>query len=135
MAQQTWRLIGLEALQEAFRRQPALVRARLGQIVSATSFSLAQRAKSSVPVDTGALQSAIRAIGGSGLRGGVAIDSGTIRGRQPEVYWRFVEYGTVRVSSRPFLRSAAEAEFPAVEARLRSLASDMERDLSVSRAA
>jgi HK97 gp10 family phage protein len=131
---ETMRLIGLESLQALLRTEPARVRSAVSRVIATTAFSLTQRARASVPVDTGALQASLRSYA-SGMTGGVVVESGFIRGRQPEVYWRFVEYGTVRVPARPFLRAAAESELPTFEARIRSLASDIERDLSLSRAA
>lgn len=124
------RMTGLDSLQRAMREQPARVRAGLQDLVAATSFAIAQRARANVPVDTGAYKAAITTTNVSGLSGGVVIGSGVIRGRRPEVYWRFVEFGTVHVPARPALRDAAQGEIQDVEARVQHLADAIERDLS-----
>lgn len=127
---ETWRLVGLPSLQRAIASQPSAVRAKLQDLIHATSFSIAQRIRASVPVETGALKESITTASGSGLTGGVTIRPGVIKGRRPEVYWRFVEFGTIHMSARPTIRPATEAEVPDVESRVTKLASDLERDLT-----
>lgn len=135
MAVQTMRLVGLNALQKALTAQPALVKAHLQGVIQTTSFSIAQRIRATVPVDTGAYHDAIEVTPVSGLTGGVYIRPGVIKGRRPEVYWRFVEFGTVHVPASPAIRPATQDELPEVEARVTAMATDIERDLSVGVAA
>lgn len=125
-----FKLVGLDSLQRGFREQPDRVRSGLQDIVSATSFSIAQRAKADVRVDSGAYEEAITAVQSKSLSGGVYIRSGVIRGRRPEVYWRFNEFGTVKLPARPSLRNAAQSELTVVENRVQHLASNIERDLT-----
>jgi HK97 gp10 family phage protein len=130
MAVMTMRLVGLDALQRALTAQPAVVKAHLQGVIQSTAFSIAQRIHASVPVDTGALKESIQASRVSGLTGGVAVATGVIRGRRPEIYWRFVEFGTLHRGARPTIRTAAQAEVPDLENRVTHMASDIERGLT-----
>lgn len=125
-------LDGFDAFQRVMREAPEVVRAHASQAVALSTFALAQRARTLAAFDTGALRSAISSAA-SGLHGRVGVGGGTINGRQPGVYWRFVEFGTVNKSAQPFFRPAAEAEANAFVARMRAIGPRVERDLSSSR--
>lgn len=130
MARVSMQMVGLDRLEATLRRTPERVRAALEKAVAQTAVGMAQRARTNVPVETGALKQAIQHTA-KGLVGGVVINAGTFNGRRPETYWRFVEFGSIHNPSfRPFLRPAADAETPTVEARLRTAASQIEREWS-----
>lgn len=121
-------LEGFGPLQRAIASAPAVVKAHASSAVAASTFAIVQRAKALVPVATGTLKSTIeasRVVGG--LTGGVGIASSA------GFYWRFVEFGTVRMPARPFFRPAAEAESNTFIDRMRAIGPKMERDLSTGR--
>lgn len=74
------------------------------RIVKAHTLDLEARAKSMVPVKTGALRRSIHSVfSNNGMTGTVG----------PSVlYGKFVEFGTRRMGARPYMRPAAEIVFP-----------------------
>jgi len=116
-------LTGFEPLQRALVTAPELVKVHASDVVAKSSFAVAQRAKSLVPVRTGRLKAAIVSAS-TGLNGRVGIAD------KAAFYWRFVEFGTVRVSARPFFRPAAESESEPFVQAMRGIGSKLERDLS-----
>ncbi len=131
---QTMTLEGLEPLKALVAKTPDLVKLFMGDVVSSTAYGVAQRAKALVPVATGSLKRSIT-FTARGLNGRIGIASTEIfeGDRRPDVYWRFVEFGTVRVPARPFFRPATEAESVDFERRIRGVATKIERDLSGGR--
>ncbi len=123
------KLEGFEATQRALVRAPALVKNIASSAVATTTFAVAQRAKSLVPVDTGNLKAAIEGTKPSagGLTGRVGTNATNV------YYWRFVEFGTKKREARPFFRPAAEAESNAYVDRLRAIGPRLERDFTVGR--
>lgn len=119
---------GMEALQRVLVSAPDVVRSKGVDVINVTSFAMAQRAKSLVAVNTGTLKSSIEAKRTvTSLSGGIGINT------RETFYWRFLEFGTVHMSARPFIRPAAEAEQNAYIERWQALGRNLERDLSVSR--
>lgn len=131
MAKVTVTVEGLEALKAAVQRCPDDARRHLSDVVQATAFSVAQRAKALAPVDTGALKASIASTS-RGLSGRVGLSGGMVRGKRPDIYWRFVEFGTVRTPARPLFRAATEAESSTFEKRLRDASAKIERNLGGS---
>jgi HK97 gp10 family phage protein len=131
MAKVTMTLQGFDAVQRAISRAPDLVAALAGNAVQASTFAVAQRARSLVPVSSGDLKAAIEATstGTSGRVGLVAI-GGPLG---PMRYWRYVEYGTAHRSARPFFRPAADLESAAFIGRMRAIGPRLERDFSTGR--
>ena len=118
-------LHGMRELQQALVRAPEQVTAHAGDAVAASTFAITQRAKSLVRVSTGLLQSSI--IGSSrGLNGRVVIEGDAY-------YWRFLEYGTVHMDAKPFIRPSAEEEAKPFEQRMRNILSGLERDFGGGR--
>jgi HK97 gp10 family phage protein len=116
-------LHGMEALQAALVRAPALVKDRTAEAVQQTTFAIAQRMRTLAPRgETGTLARSIepRARGNSG---GVWIGLDAW-------YWYFLEYGTRHIAARPFARAAAEAESPTFEHRIRQIGQALEQDFS-----
>lgn len=128
MARVTVKLDGFERTRKALQSAPEAARVHASSAVAVSTFALAQRARSLVPVDSGTLKAAIdtsRTV--SGLTGRVGISNAAA------YYWRFVEFGTRNVSARPFFRPAAEQERNAFIARFRQIGSLIERDLANGR--
>lgn len=121
----TMRLEGFDALQRAIVKAPNVVKAHAGSAVGATAFAVAQRMRSLVRVDTGRLRQAIE-VSSRGLSGRVLINPSGF-------YWPFLEYGTVRMAARPFVRPAAEAETSDFLTRVRDIGKKLERDWSAGR--
>ena len=98
---------GLEELHRAMIETPELVRERLKDVIARATFRLGNAIKTGAPRDTGTLQRSItwRA---SGLNGSVEIGIDAF-------YWHYLEYGTVKLAARPFIRPAGEAEQPNFE--------------------
>lgn len=128
-------LEGFEATKRALASVPDKAKLLAADAVAKSTFAVEQsaRAKASRGL-TGRLRAAItsKSTGTSG-RVGIAPGFG-LNGRPgPEIYWRFVEYGTVRVPARPFFRPAAEGEKDQYIKRMREIGPKLERDLSSGR--
>ncbi len=126
MAKVTTALDGFEATKRAFANAPDAVKAAAGDVVAKSAFAVAQRMRSLVPVRTGNLKRRITSAA-TGLNGRVGFSDADA------FYWRFVEFGTVRVPARPFVRPAAEAESDAFVRGMQGIGPRLERDLSSGR--
>ncbi len=135
MASVTVNIEGLAELKRNVQELTAKVRKKvLGGAVAAGSRVVLREAKQKAPVKTGALREAIkqrrsrkfskqdfevRQIGVFKVKGGKYANTRVNRrlrrvGKEyesdpPEFYWRFLEFGTVKMKPRPFLRPAFEA--------------------------
>jgi HK97 gp10 family phage protein len=117
----------MDALQRALKDSLEEMRAQVAQAVAVTTFAAAQGVRARAPRDTGLLLSQITS-SSRGLRGVVEMGVDAF-------YWPWVEYGTVKMAARPFVRPAAEAEFPNLERRLRDIGTRLERGFTLARAA
>ncbi len=118
-------LEGMDELRAAFTRFPDHADAHLRNIVAKRTFSAGQRMVAGAPRgETGRLSRAIKTRT-RGLSGFVEVIDA--------YYWRFVEYGTVKMSARPFIRPARELESLAFAEDIRRFSRDMERDWSAGR--
>ena len=126
MAKVSSKLEGFEATKRAFALAPESVKVAAGDVIAKSSFAVAQRARALVPVRTGKLKAGIVAAS-TGLNGRVGTNA-------PDLfYWRFVEFGTVRMGASPFFRPAAESEQgPYLQAMAR-IGPRLERDLAAGR--
>jgi HK97 gp10 family phage protein len=121
-------LEGFEATRRVLEAAPQLVESAASSAVATSSFAIAQRAKALVRVDTGRLKAAIDYTRTrTSLTGGVGISDPTA------FYWRFVEFGTVHTTPRPFFRPAAEEERATFIQRMRDIGPKLERDLAGGR--
>jgi HK97 gp10 family phage protein len=116
-------LVGFEQVRAAVKRVPYEARVVLSDVIAKTTFAVKQRAIVLVPKDTGQLRTAITS-SSRGLYGRVEV-------RDPaSYYWRFLEYGTVRMAARPFVRPAAELETNDFTERVRRAGQQLERDFT-----
>lgn len=122
------KLEGFVPLQRALVAAPELARTHASSAVASSTFAVAQRARTLVPVDTGDLQRSITtSTVVRGLTGRVGLST-------PDTsYWRYVEFGTRFMPARPFFRPAAEMEREGFIQRMRQIGSRLERDLSTGR--
>jgi HK97 gp10 family phage protein len=128
MAKSQMTITGLEALQAAITETPKILRKHLAGAIRESTFAVADGMRRLAPHRTGELLSAITATvsSGSGLSGSVGFDS-------PRVfYWRFLEFGTVRMPPRPFIRPAAEAEAPRYIQRIQAIGPRLESDVAAA---
>jgi HK97 gp10 family phage protein len=135
MATNVMTISGLDAFLSGLKQAPDYVQARASQAVAVSTFATERAVEGGAPVATGTLRRAIHAKT-SALSGQVLIG--------PEAYyWRFVEYGTTRGTSlggritttaaRPFIRNAAEQEYPEFTRRMEAVAQGVTQLLSSGR--
>lgn len=123
--------VGLKEANAALKKLPQFAKDRAQKEMDTTAFQVSRSAQEKAPV---------RAIGGGTLKRNIRWESrprsvSAVVGVGFEAwYWKFLEYGTVKMGARPFLRPAAEAMANDHESRLlRALgeaATDVERSAS-----
>lgn len=136
MAKITATLEGFEATKRAIAAVPEAAKRLAADAVAKSTFSIEQSARALAPRGlTGRLKASItsRATATAGRVGIAGSVSSSLKYKGPETYWRFVEYGTVRVPARPFFRPAAEREKDPFIKRMREIGPKLERDLSSGR--
>lgn len=119
------RLNGILAARQAFARLPESWRDRINEVNTASAQSIVRDASARARRRTGALRLSIDY--SVDTRRGTA-KVGVAKG--PVFYGHFVEYGTVTLPARPFMRPAVEIERSHSEGRYRDAARRMERDVS-----
>jgi len=112
MADET-RVIGLKEANAALRRLPEFAKAKAQREIDVTAFQ----------VHAGALARVRRRTGFLALVLGWQSRPGTVSAvvgveNDTAFYWKFLEYGTVHMSAKPFMRPAAEAVEADHESRL-----------------
>lgn len=119
-------IIGLKEANRALRKLPEFAKRRAQHEMDVTAFQVAKGAEQRVARRTGQLAADIR--WESRPRSLSAVVGIAFR----SFYWKFLEYGTVKMGARPFMRPAAEAVADDHGKRLiRALAEaadDVERD-------
>jgi len=95
MAKITIKVQGFEKVIASFNRFNKKQKAKLRRIIATTSFEIQSDAKRSVPVDTGRLRNSLR----------IKFDNGGLTGTigTNVFYAPFVEFGTKRQRSKPYL--------------------------------
>jgi len=114
------KLDGVPQLRRTIQRSSALATSRCRTLVKSSAAAVADRARTLAPMATGRLRRAIQH-DAQGLSASVLIGA-------EAPYWRFVEYGTVRMAAQPFLRPSAEQEAQTLDGRLRDVGQTLERD-------
>ncbi len=130
MAFSRTRIEGLDHAISQFRRAPDLAKKFIGEAIQVTEITLAQKVRAAAPVDTGALQHSIGSKT-TGLKAQITIEDGVIKGLRPDIYWRFVEFGTSRMAAQPFIRPTAEAEQQPMIGRVANAGLRLERALTI----
>ena len=126
------KVAGMADLQKAFKELPRELHAKaLRPAVNAAAAVVRKQARSNAPVDTGVLRKAIyqtrsrsesSAVQETAIVG-VRFGRKYRRRGQDAWYWKFLEFGTIKLPARPFLRPAFEStkrqQIDAMAARLR----------------
>lgn len=122
-------VIGLKEANRALRRLPEFAKGRVQRELDVTAFNVARGAQTRVRRRTGLLARAIQ--WQSRPRSVTAIVGIAFEA----FYWKYLEYGTVKMPAFPFLRPSAEAEASDHDSRmiraLTEAANDVERAASV----
>jgi HK97 gp10 family phage protein len=105
-------LIGLKEANRALRKLPDYAKAKAQEVMNVTAFQVARLAQARAPRRTGQL------IGDIAWASRPRSLSAVVGVQAPSYYWKFLEYGTVRMGARPFMRPAADAVDSDHEARL-----------------
>lgn len=109
----TSRFIGLKEANRALLSLPEAAKPGVQKVMDVTAYNVSRGALARVARRTGFLASHI---GWQSrprtLAAVVGVDKGTA------FYWKFIEYGTVKMGAQPFLRPAAESEEPKHHAAL-----------------
>lgn len=116
----TTTLVGFDEVRAAVKRVPDEARVVLSDVIAKSTFAVRQRMIAMAPRgETGRLRAAISS-SSRGLFGRVVITD-------PDAYyWRFLEFGTVKMAARPFIRPAAELETADFTERIRQSARRLE---------
>lgn len=96
--------VGLKEANRALRSLPEWAKPGLQKVMDTTGYRVSSRASATVARRTGFLQARIKWQSRPRTLAAVV-------GVAPEAfYWKFLEYGTVKMQAQPFLRPAAQAE-------------------------
>ncbi len=106
-------IVGLKEANAALRRLPEFARAKAQREIDVTAFQVYNGALARVRRRTGFLA---LTLGWASRPGSVSAVVGVEN--DTAFYWKFLEYGTVRMSAKPFMRPAAEALESDHDARL-----------------
>jgi len=129
----TYKIRGLEKVTAALRSFPkAIVTQSLNKALAKGAAVFRDSARSRAPVDTGLMASDIimakdrkPGISGAQARYVVLVK---YRGKDAAPYWRFVEFGTVKMQPQPFMRPAFDtSKAVALAEIIDSIASDVPR--------
>jgi len=115
------RFIGLKEANAALRQLPDFAKPKAQGVMDVSAFLVFQGAEARVKRRTGFLASqldwASRPQSVSAVVG-VNDGHGLHADERPAFYWKFLEYGTVKMAAQPFMRPAAEAVEADHESRL-----------------
>lgn len=112
-------LTGVAGLIRALQQTPEIAKEELRHVVSTTAFAIAQRMRATVQRASGLLASNI-GTSQRGLTGYATIGVDAF-------YWHFLEYGTVKMGAKPFVRPSGELEAPIFEQRIKAVARAIEQ--------
>lgn len=120
-------LEGYERTMRQLARVPEVVKKHSADAVGRSSIEVASRAKALASYDTGRLRNSIDWQHADGeLTGWVGVGSDAF-------YWRFLEFGTVNMSARPFFRPAAEGYQEKFVQQFREIGPDIESEMERGR--
>lgn len=117
MGESVSEVIGLKEANAALRQLPAFAKEEVQRVMDVTAFHVAQLAASRAPEGaTGRLKHSIAwQSRPRSVLAVVGIDKGFLT---YPFYWKFIEYGTVKMAARPMFRPAAMAVESDHQARL-----------------
>ena len=105
-------LIGLKEANRALRKLPDFAKAKAQEVMDVSAFQVARGAEARAPRRTGQLAGDIE------WEARPRSLSAVVGVAHQSFYWKFLEYGTVKMGARPFMRPAAEAVASDHESRL-----------------
>lgn len=114
MARKDFDVVGFQELDRALKQLPKNIEQKvLRNIAGAGVRALAKQTKANAPVETGKLRKNIttkttRAKMGKATGYVVIRTQGKAADAKNAFYWRFVEFGTSKMSARPFIRPALD---------------------------
>jgi HK97 gp10 family phage protein len=126
MAKVTMKLEGVEHLQRAIKECPEILAEHVYDSVQRSTFSDYQRMRARVPVRTGTLRNALT-LTRTFQNKKTGLTSARVVIGPEGWYWHFVEYGTIHMAARPFIRPSNEAEAPEYLNRIRGFIPKIER--------
>lgn len=116
MAATTSEFVGLKEANAALRRLPDFAKAEAQGVMDVTAFQVERGAAERAPEDTGRLKFSIkRQSRPKSVTAVVGIEKGAMT---YPYWWKYIEYGTVKMTARPMFRPAAMAVESDHEARL-----------------
>ena len=117
------KLEGMDALKRAVTETPKRLRELSSGAVRETVHRISDRMRRTAPHQSGTLLTSIESdvAARTGVTGKVIIKSDAF-------YWRFLEYGTIHMAARPFVRPAAESESAPFINRFREVARILDRE-------
>lgn len=121
----TMKLDGMDALQRAITKAPEAAKNHAKDAVSKSTFAIFSRMQSrwtGGPYSVGGLRLGMR-WSAPGLTGRITIDQGSF-------YWKYLEYGTVKMRAKPAIRPSTEEESGTFIKRMESFGQKLERDWS-----
>lgn len=98
---ETVRVIGLREANAALKRLPDFAKAAAQKVMDVSAFQVARGAQTRVRRRTGHLAGAIT------WQSRPRSVSSVVGVARTAYYWKFLEYGTVKMAARPFMRPAA----------------------------
>jgi HK97 gp10 family phage protein len=115
-------MVGMDALKRAVTESPKELKRWSSDAVRQSTWAIADKMRRRAPVRSGTLLTSIDAKVpvSTGLIGRVEIQGDAF-------YWRFLEYGTIHMKARPFVRPAAEEESNVFVGRFSTIARQLER--------
>jgi HK97 gp10 family phage protein len=121
-------LEGMEHLQDMLKAAPDALRDHVSKAIARSTVAVSQRMQALVSVREGVLKREIHT--SLPRRGGL---TGRVLIGPLGFYWRFLEYGTIKMAARPFVRPAAEHESSAFVDNVRDATRELERDWNTGR--
>lgn len=104
--------VGLKEANAALRKLPDVAKANAQQAIDTTAYQVEQGAKQRVRRRTGFLLARIK------WQSRPRTVSAVVGVESDAFYWKFLEYGTVKMGAVPFMRPAAEAAKAGHEQRM-----------------
>lgn len=122
MAKPVFEVSGLNDALRNLKEIPKALRRKAAAVVRDSATAATESMKQFVPNKTGRGTGLLRSDIFSDIRG----TSGWVRIGVDAYYWHMLEYGTINMSAKPFIRPAFEMEAPRFQQRLEAVAREIE---------